>query len=111
MPFLQAGFNARNRDTGIRGWTRHVSGTVFAPAELRAFHCGDFFWFGERAGRGAFLVWGEKVVLGSHWDFRLPWEHQQQLPQCDLETREELVPWEWVAKRRADMNSKNGEEQ
>ena len=99
MPFLKAGFNARNRDTGIRGWTRHVNGRVFAPAELRVFLNGeDFFWFGERPKLGGFIVWGERVVLGS-WGIDLPAEHQWNLPQCDIETRRERGRWvrgEWV---------------
>lgn len=90
MPFLQAGFNASNRDTGIRGWTRHLSGGQFAPAELRQFHRGqDFFWFGGRPGKGHFLTWGEFVVLGSHYGFELADEYQYALPRCDLETRRE----------------------
>lgn len=99
MPFLQAGFNARNRDTGIRGWTRHARGGTFAPAELRQFHRGqDFFWYGEH-----FLTWGEFVVLGSHYGFELPWEYQNGLAHSDVETREEHPAWEWVEGRRAAM--------
>ena len=103
MPFLRAGFNARNRDTGIRGWTRHVNGSQFAVAELHVFQCGDFFWYGERQKLGAFLVWGEQVVLGSHWIFDLPWEYQNGLAHSDLDTREEHPAWEWVEKRRRAM--------
>lgn len=57
MPFLRAGFNARNRDTGIRAWTRALRGSTFAVGELRQFQCGDFFWYGDRPKLGAFLVW------------------------------------------------------
>lgn len=97
MPFLRAGFNARNRDTGIRGWTRHVDGKQFAPAELRRFQCGDFFWLGERPKLGTFLVWGEQVVMGSHWHFDLPheWSYEYGLPHCDLDTREEHAGIDW----------------
>lgn len=79
MPFLRAGFNAQNRDTGIRGWTRHVDGNRFAPAELRQFRCGDFFWYGAR-----FLAWGEQVVLGSRNELDLPWNAQYGLAQSRL---------------------------
>lgn len=88
MPFLQAGFNGRNYRTGIKGWTRPARGGRFAPAELRLFECGDFFWYGAR-----FLAWGEQVVLGS-WGIDLPWEHQHGLPRSDIETRRELGRWE-----------------
>lgn len=80
MPFLRAGFNARNRDTGIRGWTRPYGGrSRFAPAELRLFTCGDFFWYGAR-----FLAWGEQCALGSHWAFDLPSAWQYGLPKSRL---------------------------
>lgn len=100
--FLQAGFNARNHDTGIRGWTRHVRGNRggFAPAELRRFVCGDYFWYGAR-----FVVWGEQCVLGTHHGFSLPWEYQERLPQCDLDTREEAEVWPWVEERRRKMEA------
>lgn len=86
MPFLQAGFNGRNYKTGIRAWTRHVRGSSFAPAELRYFECGDFFWLGKN-----FLSWGECVVIGTHWCFDLPHEftYEHGLAHCDLVTREE----------------------
>ncbi len=92
MPFLRAGFNARNVDTGIRGWTRHVSGSQFAIAELRRFQCGDFFWYGRR-----FLVWGENVVLGSRREFELEHEHcyEPGLSHCDLATRQEHPGIDW----------------
>ena len=77
--FLRAGFNARNHDTGIRGWTRHVRGAKFARAELRRFSSGEYFWYGER-----FLSWGDAIILGTHWSFDLPWEWQHGLPQCEL---------------------------
>jgi hypothetical protein len=100
MPFLQAGFNGRHFTTGIRGWTRHIDGkSKFAPAELIRFEAGDYAWHGKR-----FLSWGECVVLGS-WAISLAWEYQNQLPQCDLVTREELVPWQWVVERRAKIES------
>ena len=55
MPFLRAGFNARNRKTRIRAITRPAEGLARqAPAELRQFECGDYFWFGQK-----FLAWGE----------------------------------------------------
>jgi hypothetical protein len=100
MPFLQAGFNAHNTKTGIRGWTRNAAGNRhgFAPAELRRFDCGDYFWLGD-GPRGAFLRWGEQIVLGSWYEFTLPHEHQWNLPQCDLDTRRERGRWvrgEWV---------------
>lgn len=92
MPFLKAGFNARNRDTGVRGWTRHANGREFAPAELRRFQCGDFFWLGDRPKLGSFLVWGELVVMGTHYGFDLPYEFQHALPKCDLESRAVYLP-------------------
>ena len=97
MPFFQAGFNARNRDTGIRGWTRHARGRQFARAELRRWQCGDFFWIGDRPGKGTFIVWGEFVVLGSHYDFDLPHEfsYEHGLPRCDIDTREEHKGIDW----------------
>jgi hypothetical protein len=99
MPFLQAGFNARNFDTGIRGWTRHVRGGKFAPAELRIFTpSNDYFWYGAR-----FLSWGECVVLGTHHGFELAWEYQNGLAHCVLETREEVPAWQWVELRRARL--------
>lgn len=76
--FLRARFNARNRATGIRGWTRHVRGNRggFKPAELRVFlPGGDYFWYGAR-----FVVWGEQVVLGSY-GIDLPFAWQYGLPQ------------------------------
>lgn len=93
MPFLRAGFNARNFDTGIRAWTRHVRGRIFAPAELRLFaHGGDYFWYGRN-----FLSWGESVVIGTHWSFKLEHEHSYEhgLPHCDLDTREEHAGIDW----------------
>jgi len=103
MPFLRAGFNPRNTVTGIRGWTRPLNRrSAFAPAELRRFACGDYFWLGM--GKAArFLVWGETVVLGSWWEFDLPWEYQNGLAHCNVVTREEHPAWEWVEKRRAAM--------
>lgn len=80
MPFLRAGFNGKNRDTGIRGWTRPANGERrFEPAELRAFRCGDYFWYGRR-----FLAWGEQCVLGTWRSFDLRWEWQYGLPQSRL---------------------------
>lgn len=92
MPFLRAGFNARNRDTGIRGWTRYIGGGQFAAAELRVFRCGDYFWMGDHPKGGTFLEWGEQVVLGSHWGFDLPYKWQDPLPKCDLATRAVYLP-------------------
>lgn len=83
--FLQAGFNGRHYNTGIKGWTRHVSGNRFAPADLVEFvHGGDLAWWGKR-----FLAWGEHVVLGSY-GIELPWEWQHALPRCDIETKREF---------------------
>ena len=92
MPFLRAGFNAHNTKTGIRGWTCHVHGNRagFKPAELRRFDCGDYFWLGVL--RPQFLVWGEQVVMGSHWGFDLPYEWQGPLPKCDLVSRAVYLP-------------------
>lgn len=98
MPFLRAGFNGRHYATGIRGWTRHIRGGRFAQARLICFEAGDLAWRGER-----FLAWGEQCVLGSHWGFELPWEFQNGLAHCDIDTREEHPAWEWVEKRRAVM--------
>lgn len=65
MPFLKAGFNARNRDTGIRAFTASTTArTGFKPAELRCFDCGDYFWLGVR--KPSFLAWGENVVIGTY---------------------------------------------
>lgn len=102
MPFLRAGFNHRNRDTGIRGWTRPASGGRFMPAELRCFACGDFFWIDARA-KPRFLAWGESCVLGSWYEFDLPWEYQRHLPACDLVTRAEAEVWPWVEERRRKL--------
>lgn len=91
MPFMKAGFNGRNRDTGIRAWTRHVTGRTFAPAELRRFQCGDLFWLGERMVKGEkrwFLVWGEEVVIGTWPEFKLPDEWQYGLPQSVIQSPE-----------------------
>lgn len=93
MPFLRAGFNARSRDTGIRGWTRHVDDEKrrFAVAELRVFvPGGDYFWL-DAAERPRFLSWGEQVVLGSI-GIDLPYEWQGPLPKCNLETRAVYLP-------------------
>lgn len=100
MPFLQAGFNGRNYDTGIRGWTAHVrdQGQRFAPAELRQFVCGDYFWHGKRPR--PFLSWGECVVLRSHPRIKLRYEYQTGLAYSDLATRKEEPAWEWVEERR-----------
>lgn len=85
--FLQAGSNLRHYNTGIKGWTRHVSGNRFAPADLVEFvHGGDLAWWGKR-----FLAWGEQVVLGSY-GFELPYEWQGPLPKCDIETRAVYLP-------------------
>lgn len=104
MPFLKAGFNGRNRDTGIRGWTRSARGGPFKPAELRCFECGDYFWL-DAGTPTRFLAWGECVVLGSHWGFDLPWEYQNGLAHCDIETREEHPAWQWAEERRAKMET------
>lgn len=77
MPFLQAGFNARHYDTGIRGWTRRAAGGPFAPAMLIRFKCGDYAWPGDR-----FLAWGDHVVLGTWRSFRQCWD--EALPQSRL---------------------------
>lgn len=105
--FLQAGFNGRNYRTGISGWTRHVRDEKrrFRPAQLREFECGDFFWTGKHPDGGGFMAWGEEVVLGTHYGFELAWEYQNQLPQCDIETREELVPWPWAAEARRKLEA------
>lgn len=59
MPFLQAGFDARNRVLGIRAMTRHERGPRgYKPAELRIFVSGDYFWYGAN-----FLSWGEHVYF------------------------------------------------
>lgn len=100
MPFLRAGFNARNTDTGIRGWTRQARGGRFALAELRRFGCGDYFWYGAR-----FLAWGEQVVLGTWRAFDLPWAYQNGLGHCDIATREEHKAWEWVEERQRELEA------
>jgi len=81
MPFLKAGFNARHRRTGIKGWTRHVDGKRFEPAELIVFECGDFAWLGigER-----FLAWSEKVVLGTRLDLPWDWPSDEELASSKL---------------------------
>ena len=83
MPFLKAGFNGRNHDTGIRGFTCHVRSNrrKVAPAELRRFACGDYFWYGDRGpGKGGFIAWGECVVIASHEAFK----RRTGLPQSRL---------------------------
>lgn len=103
--FLQAGFNARNRDTGIRGWTRHLRDPLrrFERAGLRQFiPSGDYFWYGELRGGGAFLSNGEQVVLGTYHAFELAWEYQNGLAYCDIDTREVHPPW--GDKRRAALD-------
>lgn len=105
MPFLKAGFNGRNRDSGVRGWTRHVRDPErrFAPAELRQFMpSGDYFWLDVR-DPPRFIAWGECVVLGSWHEFDLPWDYQNGLAHCVIETREEVPAWEWVEERRRKL--------
>lgn len=81
--FLRAGFNGRHRSTGIRGWTRHVEGKRFEPAELIQFlPGGDYAWHGDR-----FLAWGEQVVLGTWRAFDLLDEWQFDLPQSPVELK------------------------
>ena len=105
MPFLRAGFNHRNRDTGIRGWTRPARGGKFAAAELRQFvPSGDYFWLDARE-KPRFLAWGEQVVLGSWYEFDLPWEYQNGLAHCDIETREEHPAWDWVEERQRALEA------
>ena len=92
MPFLRAGFNAKHRRTGIFGWTRHVCGTKFEPAQLIQFTprpgavvTGDYAWHGKRVRSGEeFLAWGEQVVLGTWSTFKLAPEHQEGLPQSKI---------------------------
>lgn len=99
MPFLQAGFNFRNRSTGIVGWTRHVRGRHFALSRLiRFMPANDYAWYGQRH-----LAWGDFIVLGTHWGFELPWEYQNGLGSCDIATRKETPAWEWAEERRRDM--------
>ena len=62
-------------------------------AELRRFECGDYFWFGDRPGKGSFLAWPERVVIGSRREYSLPWAWQEDLPQSFVETRGELQQW------------------
>ncbi len=101
MPFLRAGFNPRNRGTGIRAWTRNVHDPKikFALAELRVHACGDMFWRGVAVN---FWEWGEQCVIGT-WGFSLCWEFQNGLAHSDVETRKESPAWEWVEKRRASI--------
>jgi len=86
MPFLKAGFNARNFVTGIKGWTRPASGGRFQPAELRRFESGDYFWYGVRRG---FLARGEACVLGTWPEFVQTWA--DDLPMSPI-TRPERKP-------------------
>ncbi len=104
MPFLRAGFNARNVVLDIFGWTRPhgTNRSHFAPAELRRFDCGDYFWLGLR--KPQFLAWGEQCVFGS-WGFDLPWEYQNGLAHCDLDTREQVPAWKWAEERRAALEA------
>lgn len=84
MPFLQADFNKRNRDTGIRAMTRHERSTRgCAPAELRVFQCGDFFWLGDH-----FLSWGDYVYFRNFFHVGSSWG----LPQSRLDEPHPLVP-------------------
>lgn len=84
MPFLRAGFNPRNHDTGIRAMTS--GGRRFKPAELREFASGDLFWYGD-----GFLAWGLNVVaFRSYVRLQGTW---QGLPCCHLDTRAEDKTW------------------
>lgn len=95
MPFLRAGFNYRHRETGVRGWTRPLNGrSTFAPAELIRFKSGDLAWL-HLAQKPRFLQWGEQVVLGSWGAIELPWQHQEGLAHCDIETRREHAAVNW----------------
>jgi hypothetical protein len=42
------------------------------------------------------------VVLGSY-GLELPWEYQNGLAHCDLDTREVHEAWAWAEERRAAM--------
>lgn len=80
MPFLRAGFNARNIATGIMAWVLPRSGgRYWEAAELRRFECGDHFWYGR-----SFIAWGECCAFRTHEQIRLPWKHQYGLPQSEL---------------------------
>lgn len=107
MPFLRAGFNGRNRDTGIRGWTRPLAGGKFALAELRLMHAGDLLWVG--AGKHAFVAWGEACVFGSFgfddlagaWDDDLP---QSKIP--DGPRRAERIEFTILGEPASKANSR-----
>lgn len=82
--FLRAGFNRRNRTTGISAFTFHErSGRGFRWSELRIWKCGDLFWLGYSRASGP--VWG--IVLG----FRnligdgLMWPERHALPKSEVE--------------------------
>lgn len=95
----RAGFN---RDTGIRAWTRRLSGGRFALAELRVFASGDWFWLVNKS-----VAWGDKVVIGSWSEIDLPRQWQDGLPQSPYptpKTREAtpvklVLPWPISANR------------
>jgi crossover junction endodeoxyribonuclease RusA len=71
----------RNRDTGIRAWTRKLSGGLYAVAELRQFGSGDLFWM---VGNG--VAWGDTCVIGTWPEFDLPRHWQEGLPQSKYPT-------------------------
>lgn len=64
MPFLQAGFNARHRRTGIFAFTMPADRArrrPAAPAELIRFRpSGDFAWVGTRR---RFVAWPECCLI------------------------------------------------
>jgi hypothetical protein len=86
MPFLRAGFNPKNHDTGIRAATAPAgSRRGYEPAELRRFACGDYFWYGE-----GFIAWGECCVF--KW-FLVRHLGRVEKPACAIDTRELETHW------------------
>jgi len=87
--FLQAGFNYRHRDTGIRAFTAHVRARRgWAPARLivftpKAHHPGDLAWV-HNADKPRFLVWGEQCNFRTHAALRLHPLLEWQLESSDL---------------------------
>lgn len=94
MPFLQAGFNYRHRETGIRAWTRPLKPSrPFAPAELIRFvPSGELGWL-HLADRPLFLAWGDYCVFGTWPEIDLPeYVSYWALPRCDVDSRAVYLP-------------------
>lgn len=91
MPFLRAGFNARNRALGIYAWCR-PAGTR-EPArwcELRVFKSGDYFWLDEL---GRYLIWDDQVqILPRIWPLSFEARRRAELQAEPLAARRPDTP-------------------